>query len=81
MFFQLEIVNKKDSEEKIEETKVKYLNLFITTLIKKKIFRTSAILYEFLELNDEDFKKYKDLLGKYKYDLNVTLENLKTVKN
>ena len=81
MYFQLEIVNKKDTEEKIEETKVKYLNYFMTSLIKKKIFRTSAILYEFLELNDSDFKKYKDLLGKYKYDLNVTLENLKTVKN
>ena len=52
----------------------------MTSLIKKKIFRTSAILYEFLELNDIDFKKYKDLLGKYKYDLNVSLDNLKTVK-
>ena len=80
MFFQLEIVNKKDSEEVIENAKVKYLNYFMTSLIKKKIFRTSAILYEFLELNDTDFKKYKDLLGKYKYDLNVSLDNLKTVK-
>ena len=80
MFFQFEIVNKKDSEETIENAKVKYLNYFMTSLIKKKIFRTSAILYEFLELNDTDFKKYKDLLGKYKYDLNVTLDNLKTVK-
>ena len=52
----------------------------MNSLIKKKIFRTSAILYEFLELNDSDFKKYKDLLGKYKYDLSVTLDNLKTVK-
>jgi len=73
-------VNKKDSEEVIENAKVKYLNYFMTSLIKKKIFRTSAILYEFLELNDTDFKKYKDLLGKYKYDLNVSLDNLKTVK-
>ena len=80
MFFQLEIVNKKDSEEVIENSKVKYLNYFMTSLIKKKIFRTSAILYEFLELSDADFKKYKDLLGKYKYDLNVSLDNLKTVK-
>jgi hypothetical protein len=52
----------------------------MNSLLKKKIFRTSAILYEFLELNDSDFKKYKDLLGKYKYDLNVSLDNLKTVK-
>ena len=53
----------------------------MNSLIKKKIFRTSAILYEFLELSGDDLKKYKDMLGKYKYDLNVTLDNLKTVKN
>jgi hypothetical protein len=53
----------------------------MNSLIKRKIFRTSAILYEFLELDDKDFKTYKDLLNKYKYDLNVTLDNLKTVKN
>ena len=80
MYFQLDIVNKKDTEEAIENAKIKYLNYFMNSLIKKKIFRTSAILYEFLELNDSDFKKYKDLLGKYKYDLNVSLDNLKTVK-
>ena len=81
MYYQLEIVNKKDSEENVEKTKVKYLNYFMNALIKKKIFRTSAILYEFLELNEDELKKYKDILGKYKYDLNVTLDNLKTVKN
>jgi hypothetical protein len=81
MYFSLDLVNKKDSEEVIEQTKVKYLNNFMNSLIKRKIFRTSAILYEFLELNDKDFKTYKDLLNKYKYDLNVTLDNLKTVKN
>ena len=81
MYFTLEIVNKKDSEEVIEQTKVKYLNNFMNSLINRKVFRTSAILYEFLELNENDFKKYKDLLNKYKYDLNVTLDNLKTVKN
>jgi len=80
MYFQLDIVNKKDTEEDVEKAKIKYLNYFMNSLLKKKIFRTSAILYEFLELNDSDFKKYKDLLGKYKYDLNVSLDNLKTVK-
>ena len=81
MFFQLEIVNKKDSEEMVEQAKVKYLNYFMNSLIKRKIFRTSAILYEFLELNDKDLKDYKDQLNKYKYDLHYTLDNLKTVKN
>ena len=80
-YFQNEIVNKKDSEDVIEQAKIKYLNFFFFVLIKKKIFRTSAILYEFLELNDVDFKKYKELLRKYKYDLNVNLDNLKAVKN
>ena len=64
MFFQLEIVNKKDSEEMVEQAKVKYLNYFMNSLIKRKIFRTSAILYEFLELNDKDLKDYKDQLNK-----------------
>ena len=59
-------------EKIVENAKIKYLNYFMNSLLKKKIFRTSAILYEFLELNDSDFKKYKDLLGKYKYDLNVS---------
>ena len=81
MYFQLEIANKKESEEVIEQKKVKYLNFFMDSLVKRKIFRTSAILYEFLELDEKDFKTYKDLLSKYKYDLNVTLDNLKTVKN
>ena len=81
MFYQLEIVSKKDSEEVVEQAKIKHLNYFISALLKRKIFRTSAILYEFLELNDKDLKVYKDQLNKYKYNLNYTLENLKTVKN
>lgn len=81
MLYQLEIVSKKDSEEVVEQAKIKHLNYFISALLKRKIFRTSAILYEFLELNDKDLKVYKDQLNKYKYNLNYTLENLKTVKN
>ena len=37
MFFQMDIVNKKDSEEVIENAKIKYLNIFISYIIKKKI--------------------------------------------
>jgi len=81
MLYQLEIVSKKDTEEVVEQAKIKHLNYFISALLKRKIFRTSAILYEFLELNDKDLKVYKDQLNKYKYNLNYTLENLKTVKN
>lgn len=75
-----DIVNKQYKEEDIEMIKIKYLNYFINSLMKKKILRTSPLLYEFLELNDNDFKKYKDFLGKYKFELNLTFDNLKTTK-
>jgi hypothetical protein len=81
MLYQSEIVSKKDTEEVVEQAKIKHLNYFMTALLKRKIFRTSAILYEFLELNEKDLKVYKDQLNKYKYNLTYTLENLKTVKN
>jgi len=81
MLYQLEIVSKKDTEEMVEQAKIKHLNYFMSALLKRKIFRTSAILYEFLELSDKDLKVYKDQLNKYKYNLAYTLENLKTVKN
>ena len=81
MLYQLEIVSKKDTEEVVEQAKIKHLNYFISALLKRKIFRTSAILFEFLELNEKDLKVYKDQLNKYKYNLTYTLENLKTVKN
>ena len=79
-FIQNDIVSKQDSEEAVELAKIKYLNFFMNSLTKKKIFRTSPILYEFLELNDKEFKEYKDLLNKYKYELALSLENLKTLK-
>ena len=79
-FIQMDIISKQDSEEVAELAKIKYLNFYMNSLIKKKIFRTSPILYEFLELNDKDFKDYKDLLNKYKFDLALSLENLKTLK-
>ena len=81
MLSQFEIFSKKDSEEVVEQAKIKHLNYFMSALLKRKIFRTSAILYEFLELNNKDLKVYKDQLNKYKYNLTYTLENLKTVKN
>ena len=81
MLYQSEIVSKKDTEEVVEQAKIKHLNYFISALLKRKIFRTSAILFEFLELNEKDLKVYKDQLNKYKYNLTYTLENLKTVKN
>ena len=77
----MEIIDKGDSEEVIEEKKVGYLNNFMKKILQKKIFRTSPLLFEFLELDQNNFKKYKERLNKNKYELNVTLENLRTCKD
>ena len=77
-FNTLDLVEKNDTEEIIEEKKAKYLNIFINKLLKRKLFRTSPIVLEFLELDDKAFKKYRELLSKIKYELNIKLDNLKT---
>ena len=72
------MVEKTDTEEVAEEKKVKYLNHFLKKLLQKKIFRTSPITYEFLELDEKGFKKYKDFLAKTKFQLSIKLDNLIT---
>ena len=79
-FNQIDIVEKTDTEEIIENKKIQYLNMFMNKLLQKKLFRTSPILLEFLKLEDKDFKKYKDILSKNKYELSISLDNLKTCK-
>ena len=80
-FNQMDIIEKSDTEEMVELKKAKYLNIFINKLMQKKIFRTSPILLEFLELDNNDFKKYKELLSRNKYELNIKFDNLKTINN
>ena len=80
LFTQLEIVEKTDSEEVVEEKKVKYLNFFMNKLLQRKIFRTSPITYEFLELDQDALKKYKETLAKNKYELRIQLDNFKSNK-
>ena len=77
-FINYDFVEKTDTEEIIEEKKVKYLNHFLKKLLQKKIFRTSPITYEFLELDEKGLKKYKDFLARTKYQLTIKLDNLKT---
>jgi len=79
--FSEEVLDKNDKEEINEEKKAKYLINFMERLLQKKIFRTSPILYEFLELDDKKFKKYKEKLNSSKYELSITLDNLKTCKS
>ena len=77
----MEVVDKNDNEDVIENKKMEYLGNFMKKIIDRKIFRTSPLLFEFLELDENNFKKYKDILNKNKYELNVTLENLRTIKD
>lgn len=73
-------IDKGENEDNVEKKKIKYLNNFMESILRKKIFRTSPILYEFLILNEDNFKKYKEKISKNKYELIVTLANLKTLK-
>jgi hypothetical protein len=71
---------KNETEEIIEQRKVRYLNKFMNSLIQKKILATSPLLYEFLILDNNKFKQYQDLIQTKKYDLEVSLRNLITTK-
>ena len=78
---QLGTALKLESEETIEQRKLRYYNQFLECLIEKKIFRTSPILYEFLVLTDNDvFKKYQNKLNNSKFELSIKLSNLITLK-
>jgi len=80
MMKQIGNVLKLENEQVIEEKRVRYLNQFMDSITKKKILRTSPILYEFLILNTETFKRYQNIINKKKYELSVSLDNLLTMK-
>ena len=69
-----------ENEENYELRKIRYLNKFIESVLKKKILATSPILYEFLVLDNQKLIKYKNLLEKKTYELEVGLNNLITIK-
>ena len=71
---------KNESDENYELRKIRYLNKFINSVLDKKIFRTSPVLYEFLILDEKKLIKYKNILDKKPYELEVGLNNLITVK-
>lgn len=71
---------KNESDENYELRKIRYLNKFINSVLNKKIFRTSPVLYEFLILDEKKLIKYKNILDKKPYELEVGLNNLITVK-
>ena len=77
---QIESILKMENEEYIELRKMRYLQRFMDSLIKRNIFKTSPILQEFLVLNDELFKTYQNKLNNRKYELSIGLDNMITLK-
>ena len=69
-----------ENDENYESRKMRYLNKFIESILEKKILRTSPIFYEFLILDAKKLAKYKTILEKKTYELEVGLNNLITVK-
>ena len=74
------IVDKVDDENLIAKKKLKHLNKFIYNLLQKKLFRTSSLLYNFLVLKKDEFKKYRDTVSKRKYSINSNFDNFKNMK-
>jgi len=74
------IINKSDNENISKNKKLKYLNKYIAKLITKKSFRTSSLLFNFVTLCNEEFKQYKALISKIKFELNQNFDNFKKVK-
>jgi hypothetical protein len=69
-----------ENDENYESRKMRYLNKFIESILEKKILCTSPIFYEFLILDAKKLAKYKTILEKKTYELEVGLNNLITVK-
>ena len=67
-------------EKKELEIKCEYLKLFFKAFLRKKILRTSKMFYLFLTLSEKEFEQYKKEINENKFNLNVTLDNLKTMK-
>ena len=80
MLKQIGNVLKLENDEFNEQRKLRYLNQFFNGLIKKKILRTSPLLYEFLILNNDLFKKYQNKINNRKYELSISFDNLLTMK-
>ena len=69
-----------ENDENFELRKIRYLNRFIESILKKKILCGSPIFYEFLVLDTLKFAKYKSILDKKPYNLETNLSNLITTK-
>ena len=59
-------------------SKERYLNKFLKSILRKKILRTSDLLENFLTLSDNDFTKYKE--ANKNTSLELDMEKYKTMK-
>jgi len=80
MVKQIENLLKMENEEFIEFRKLRYLQKFMDSILKRSVLKTSPILYEFLRLDEEIFKTYQKKINEKKYELSISLDNLITLK-
>lgn len=62
------------------DSRLRYLNMFFEGLCRKKILRTSKLLYNFISLQDDEFNKYKESFSKATFTLDNELTNYPTNK-
>ena len=68
-----------NKNEKLHQ-QTRYINKFFNAILRKKILRISPMLHQFLVLDNNKFKKYKEALVKRKFILQLKMENFKTTK-
>jgi len=68
-----------NKNEKLHQ-QTRYINRFFNAILRKKIIRISPMIHQFLVLDNNKFKKYKESLMKRKFILQLKMENFKTTK-
>lgn len=68
-----------NKNEKLHQ-QTRYIKRFFNAILRKKILRISPLIYQFLTLDNNKFKKYKEALVKRKFNLQLKMENFKTTK-
>ena len=74
------VYNKEKNKNDKPHQQTRYIIKFFNAISRKKILRTSSMIYQFLTLDNDKFTKYKDALNKRKFNLHLRMENFKSNK-
>ena len=73
-------ISKEKNKNENAQQQTRYITKFFDAVLRKKILRTSSMIYQFLILDNEKFMKYKDAINKIKFNLQFNMENFKSNK-